>query len=148
MKIIFTALLFFLSANVDADTIYRCGNSYQLEPCHGVITKILNYTPMTQEQKNLIEFTRLEQVLKNDIENEKMETIEWQQLELQRQIATANQVYLNAELATKQKLANYDRAWAIMLFKHGRKKEIRKSIKDQEDKILDNMAWQLICCDQ
>lgn len=103
---------------------------------------------MNQEQKNLIEFTRLEQVLKNDIENEKMETIEWQQLELQRQIATANQVYLNAELATKQKLANYDRAWAIMLFKHGRKKEIQKSIKDQENKIIDNMVWQLICCDQ
>ena len=73
-----------------------------------------------------------------------METTAWQQLELQRQVATAKQAHYNAKLETDQKIANYDRAWAIMEFKHSREYEILKDIKDQDNEMLDDIAWQAI----
>ena len=145
MKTLITTLLVFLSGSVGADTIvYKCGKSYQSAPCQGEITTILIYTSMTQRQKDHEKYARLEQDLKDTGENTRLETVAWQQLELQRQIETAKQAYLNDKLITLQRITNYRRAEAIMQFKHGRENEIHQYIKDQDNEMLDDIAWQSI----
>ena len=144
MKTLIKTLLIFLSANAGADEIYRCGNSYGPEPCYGEINKILIYNPMAQEQKDLFEYNKLEQDLKDSVENERLQTAAWQQLELQRQVELAKQAYYNAKLETDKKIANHDRAWTLMEFKHSREYEILKDIKDQDNEMLDDIAWQAI----
>ena len=144
MKTLIKTLLILLSANAGAAEIYRYGNSYGSEPFYGEINKILIYSPMAQKQKDSVEYEKLKQDLKNSVENERMETVAWQQLELQRQVETAKRASYNAKLETDKKIANYDRAWTLMKFKHSREYEILKDVKDQDNEMLDDIAWQSI----
>jgi hypothetical protein len=145
MKIFLTTLLIFLSSNVAAGTIfYRCGNAYQADPCQGEFTKILIYKPATQEQKDLAEYARLKQDLIDSVDNVKLNTAAWQQFEYQRRIEAVKQAYYNDQLITQKRLANYQRARAILQFKHAREYQIHKLIKDQDNEMLDDMAWQSI----
>ena len=140
--IITTLLLIFLLGNAGAEEIYRCVNSYGPEPCYGEINKILIYNPMTQDQKDLAEYAKLKRDLKDSVENERLNTIDWQQL--QRKIETAIGAYINSKLVTDRRFANYHRAEAIMQFKHSREYPIWKAVKDQDNQMLDDIAWQSI----
>ena len=48
--------------------------------------------------------------------------------------------YLNAKLAIEQIVASYHRAQAVMQFKRSREHDIRKTVKQQDNRMLDDVA--------
>jgi hypothetical protein len=144
MKTLISALLILASGIVNGGTIYRCDNVYQAQPCRGKATKTLQYTPMTQAHIDRAEYAALERDLIANVENERLATIEWLKFNHQLQKDAAQQEYLNKKLNIDQTAANYQRAQAIMQFKYSREYQIHQRIKDHENEMLDNIAWQSI----
>jgi hypothetical protein len=112
--IILTLIFIILTLTIKiamAETIYRCGNSYQYEPCKS-IAKILHYTPMTAQQKRVAEEAQ-QRLTKYEVEQYRRSVVN-KKLLLERRFVNAHVVLANA--ADKQ--ANYQLAVTAMTMKH------------------------------